>query len=201
PADRFDHALDPAYAKAAGHEQRVVGGEQLTGRLLVGEAVGGDPLNVHAGLVGDAAMDQRLVDALVAVGQLGVLPHHGDLHALGRAQDLVDHGSPGPQVGRLGLESQAAAPFVVQRPGVERQRLDIAYRAADLGDHDVVVGGEPADGALDLVGDVRDHLDRRAQVLAAPFLGDDGEIDAAGGDVVDLRQRAVDEPFVMAEVE
>ena len=42
----------------------------------------------------------------------------------------------------------------------ERQALDVADRAADLGDHDVdVVGGQAMDRRLDLVGDVRDDLD------------------------------------------
>src|SRR5207245_9658799 len=40
PADRLQHPLDAAYAKPAGDEQPVVGGEELTRRLLVGEAVG-----------------------------------------------------------------------------------------------------------------------------------------------------------------
>ena len=49
----------------------------------------------------------------------------------------------------------------------ERQALDVADGAADLGDDDVdVVGRQLADGRLDLVGDVRDDLDGLAQVLA-----------------------------------
>jgi hypothetical protein len=59
--------------------------------------------------------------------------------------------------------------------------------APDLGDHDVVTRGGAADGILDLVGDVRDHLHRRAQIFAAPLAVDDRLIDAAGGDVVLLR--------------
>ena len=41
-----------------------------------------------------------------------------------------------------------------------------------------------ADELLDRVGDVRDHLDGRAEVVAAPLLGEDLLIDAPGGDVV-----------------
>ena len=50
----------------------------------------------------------------------------------------------------------------------ERQRLDVADRAADLGDDDVHVRGlgDQLDPVLDLVGDVRDHLDGAAQVVA-----------------------------------
>src|SRR5205823_7352782 len=79
----------------------------------------------------------------------------------------------------------------------ERQRLDVAHRAADFRDHDVVIGGEAADRRLDLVGDVGDHLHGRAEVFAAPLLGDHGQVDPPGGDVVDLRQRAVDEALVV----
>ena len=49
--------------------------------------------------------------------------------------------------------------------------------------------GRVADARLDLVGDVRNHLDGRAQVLAAPLLGDHRLVDAAGGDVGLARQR------------
>src|SRR5207237_7219852 len=51
----------------------------------------------------------------------------------------------------------------------ERQRLDVADGSADLADDDVAVGGlaGAADPLLDLVGDVRDRLHGRAEVL--PF--------------------------------
>ena len=54
----------------------------------------------------------------------------------------------------------------------ERQRLDVADGAADLGDDDVggLRGGAAADARLDLVRDVRDHLHGRAEVVALPLL-------------------------------
>ena len=64
------------------------------------------------------------------------------------------------------------------------QRLDVADRAADLDDGDVDALGRVADARLDLVGDVRDDLHRRAEVLAAPLLRDDALVDAAGREVV-----------------
>ena len=54
----------------------------------------------------------------------------------------------------------------------ERQRLDVADRAADLDDEDVEALGAAQDAALDLVGDVRNHLHGRAEVLAAALLAD-----------------------------
>ena len=67
----------------------------------------------------------------------------------------------------------------------ERQRLDVADRAADLGDHevDVLRLGDQPDAVLDLVGDVRDHLDGAAEVVAAALAPDHRVVDRAGGDV------------------
>ena len=84
----------------------------------------------------------------------------------------------------------------------ERQDLDVADRAADLGDDDVdVVGGQAGDAFLDLVGDVRDHLHGLAEEVAAALLGDDGLVDRAGGGVGVALEVLVDEALVVAEVE
>ena len=66
----------------------------------------------------------------------------------------------------------------------EGQRFDVADGAADLDDGHVAVGRDLAHGVLDLVGDVGDHLDGLAEVVAAALLGDDLLVDAAGGEVV-----------------
>ena len=83
----------------------------------------------------------------------------------------------------------------------ERHRLDVADRAADLADHEIIVVIAADDEILDLVGDVRDHLHRGAEIVAAPFLLDDVLVDAAGGDVVCLVGRAAGEALVVAKVE
>ena len=55
----------------------------------------------------------------------------------------------------------------------ERQPLDVAHRAAQFGDHDVDARlVQIEDGRLDFIGDVRDHLNRAAQVFAATFFFD-----------------------------
>ena len=83
------------------------------------------------------------------------------------------------------------------------QALDVSDGAADLGDHDVDVGrvGGQRDPALDLVGDVRDHLHGRAQVLALALAADDLVVDRPGRVVRVPRQELVDEALVVAEVE
>ena len=85
----------------------------------------------------------------------------------------------------------------------ERQRLDVADRAADLGDHEVdgLALGDDQDPLLDLVGDVRDHLDGGAEVVAAALAADHRVVDRAGGDVRGPRGVLVGEALVVAEVE
>ena len=101
-------------------------------------------------------------------------------------------------------EDVAAADVVTHLAGrlEERQRLDVADGATDLGDHHV--DARPAHGedpVLDLVGDVRDHLHRVAEVLAATLLGDHARVDLAGRDVRDLAEVGVEETLVVTDVE
>ena len=56
-------------------------------------------------------------------------------------------------------------------------------------------------GGFDFVGDVRNHLHGFAEVIAAAFAGDDLLVDAAGGEIVALRELGVGEALVVAEVE
>ena len=54
---------------------------------------------------------------------------------------------------------------------------------------------------FDFVGDVRNHLDGLAEVIAAPLFGENGFVDAAGGPVVVAGKLGVREALVVAEVE
>src|SRR6266851_430632 len=83
----------------------------------------------------------------------------------------------------------------------ERQPLDIAYGAADLAQHEIEIVIAVEDEILDRVGDVRDHLDGGAEIIAAPFFGENVLVDAPGRDVVGLARRASGEPLVVTEVE
>src|SRR3546814_332491 len=62
----------------------------------------------------------------------------------------------------------------------ERQGFDVAHGAADLHQPHVVTVGGGVDAALDLVGDVRDHLDGGAQVVAGALLADHVLVDQIG---------------------
>ncbi len=83
----------------------------------------------------------------------------------------------------------------------ERQALDVAGRAADLGDEDVAVLPARVDAFLDLVRDVRDHLHGLAEVIAAPLLRDDVLVDLAGREAVESRKFPTREALVVPEVE
>ncbi len=85
----------------------------------------------------------------------------------------------------------------------ERQRLDVADRAADLGDDDVRGRDllRAPDARLDLVRDVRDDLHRRAEELTLPLLAQDRVPDRAGRVARVAREVLVDEALVVADVE
>jgi hypothetical protein len=52
----------------------------------------------------------------------------------------------------------------------ERLRFDVADRSADFDERDVVTLRRLVDAVLDLVGDVRNDLDGRAEIVAARSL-------------------------------
>src|SRR5438128_4744706 len=83
----------------------------------------------------------------------------------------------------------------------ERQPLDVTDGAADLAQHEIELVIAVEDEILDGVGDMRDHLDRSAEIIAAPLLGQDILIDAPRGDIVGLGGGTSGEALIVAEVE
>jgi len=84
----------------------------------------------------------------------------------------------------------------------EGLRFDVAYSAAHLVNDDVVIGTCHTEHALlDGVGDVRDHLNAFPEVVTAAFGLDHGRIDLTGRDVGLGAQIAIEEAFVVADVE
>src|SRR5579859_2811544 len=84
----------------------------------------------------------------------------------------------------------------------ERQRLDIAYRPADLHNHHVCpMRSYLAHRILDLVGHVRNDLDGLAQIIAAALLENDLLVDATGSEVVLAGKVSVGKTLIMAEIE
>ena len=68
----------------------------------------------------------------------------------------------------------------------KRQALDVASRAADLGDEHVDAFTALVDAVFDFVGDVRDHLHGLAEVIAPAFARDDSLINLARRQAVGL---------------
>src|SRR5579859_994 len=83
----------------------------------------------------------------------------------------------------------------------ERQALDVADRAADLAQDEILVRDVGLDEFLDGVDDVRNDLHRGAQILAAALAPDHGRIDPAGRDAVAAPGRDAGVALVMAEIE
>src|SRR3989442_140354 len=85
----------------------------------------------------------------------------------------------------------------------ERQRFDVAHRAANFDNHHVcfAVNRDRANPFLNFIGDVRNNLNRLAEIIAAALFLDYREIYSPGGPVVGLRQMRVREALVMAKIE
>jgi hypothetical protein len=83
----------------------------------------------------------------------------------------------------------------------EGEALDVARRAADLGDEHVHVLAAGVDALLDLVGDVRDHLHGLAEIHPAPLLLDDALVDLARAQAVQAGKFPAREALVVAQVE
>src|SRR5690606_27886268 len=130
----------------------------------------------------------------------------GGHRVLGRLGLLLAGGTHERHERDVDEEDVAAAQLMAQLPRrfEEGLRLDVADRAADLGDDHVgagFLGRLQAHAALDLVGDVRDDLHRVAEVFAPPLARDHLRVDLAGGDVGRLRQVDVEETLIVTDVE
>jgi hypothetical protein len=112
--------------------------------------------------------------------------------------------------GDVNLEEIAlsSSPLQLSHRLDERRALDIADCASQLNDTHIrhLLGvidrnpGNPLNPVLDCIRQVRNHLDRLADVLASTLLLDDVLVDLACGDVVLARERDVEVAFIVAKV-
>ena len=81
--------------------------------------------------------------------------------------------------------------------------LDVADGSANLGNHEVIVIllAEQLHVALDLVGDVRHHLDGLAEIVATTFLVNDCLIDTTCGERIRFCSLNAGESLVVSEVQ
>ena len=168
---------------------------------------GHDPLERDVAQLGDLLFqpgrDGPVAPAHDRVGLDAPAAQLGD-GVLRRLRLLLSRRADVRHEGDVHVEDVLPADLVAELPDrfEEREDLDVADGAADLGDHHVdVVVGERVDARLDLVGDVRDDLHGLAEVLAPPFLGEHRLVDRTGRGVGPAGQRDVDEALVVPEVE
>ena len=83
----------------------------------------------------------------------------------------------------------------------EGKRFNVADGAADFDNHNVDAFGDFLDSGLNFVGNVRDHLDGFAEVIAAALFGEDGFVDAAGGPIIVAGKLGVSEALIVAKVQ
>ena len=83
----------------------------------------------------------------------------------------------------------------------KRQRFDVAHRAADFHDNHVGVAGNGPHRVLYLVGNVRDNLNRLAQIIAAPLFVNHRLINAPARPIVFLGQLRVGKTLVVAQIQ
>ena len=103
----------------------------------------------------------------------------------------------------MDIERAVAPDFIAELADrlEERQALDVANRAADLDEDEILVPEIGLDEFLDGVGDMRDDLHGGAEILAAALAPDHRRIDAPGGDAVRPPGGDASEALVMAEIE
>ena len=83
----------------------------------------------------------------------------------------------------------------------ERQRFDVADRAADFAQHEVDIIDSIQRKRLDGIGDMRNDLHRCPEIIAFPFPRDDLAVDTPGGDIVRLTGGDAGEPLIMTKIE
>ena len=173
-----------------------------------GVFAGEHAIHVHVGERGDLGA-HVVVDVVVAA-------QHDDVGLDAEAPQLLDgvlRGLGLHLVGRrdIGHERDVdvadvlgAGILLVLADGLdERLALDVADRAAELGDDHVGVRLllDAAELGLDGVRHMRDDLHRAAEEVAAALARDEVLVDGARGEVGVAREVLVDEALVMAEVE
>ncbi len=83
----------------------------------------------------------------------------------------------------------------------EGLRLDVTDGAADFHQRHVGIASALDDAALDLVGDMRNDLNGRAQIITPTLAAQYVLVDASGSEVVVLGHARADEPLVVAQVQ
>src|SRR5690349_8332753 len=104
-ADRLDLPLDSPLAEPARHQNAIVAREQPL-RPFALDLLALDAADPHLGVVRDARMVERFVDALVGVLVLGVFADDRDADLLLRVAEAMEQVAPVVELERPGIEPQ-----------------------------------------------------------------------------------------------
>jgi len=112
-ADGLEHAFDAARAEAAGHKDAVVFGEEF---LAAGpdEVLGLDPLEIDLEAMGEGAVEEGFLEALVGVFVFDVLADEGDVDLIDGVLHAVEHVEPAGHVGGFCLEVEEVEDLLVE---------------------------------------------------------------------------------------
>ena len=71
-----------------------------------------------------------------------------------------------------------------------RKRFDIPYRSTNFSDDNIVFTRffQQTDPSLDLIGNMRDNLDRFPEIRPSPLLLYDGQVNSSGRNIICLRR-------------
>src|SRR5262245_9779474 len=120
--DGADHSRNPALAEAARNQYRIDVAQEVFPAVAGHEVLALDPAEVDAQVVGEAAVYQRLVEALVRIFELDVFADDSDGHRFARAAHPIDERVPLPQVGIAERQSEYVDDQLVEALVVEDQR-------------------------------------------------------------------------------
>ena len=189
---------DPIEPFGGEHERDLVDGRHVLG--------GDDRFFVDVAEQRDLALDVRVEEAIGPAQQDVRLNADRSQIAdavLRRLRLQLAGGADERNERQMNVERVVAADVLTElTDGLEEgQALDVADRAADFDEHDVGVPRHAADRVLDFIGDVRDHLHRAAEIIAAAFLLNDALVNLARRPVRVLRRDGVRESLVVTEIE
>src|SRR6516165_12369558 len=103
--DGVQHAVDAAPAETPRNQDAVVG-IQLALPAFAGHALGLDPMYVDFEFMGEAAVQQRLFQALIRILVLDVFADQPDGHEVARVLHAGEHGVPAAEIARRRIHVQ-----------------------------------------------------------------------------------------------
>ena len=164
----------PRAPEAAGHQDAVDAG-QMRDRVFLLENLGIDPAQFDPGVVGDAAVGQRLLERFIGILQAGIFAGDGDRHLAFRPDHPVDDAHPLAQLRLSFIEPEIAADRGIEALAMQLQRHIVDGFGVERLDHPV--GGD--------VAEQRDLAPRRLRDFPVAAAQQDVRLDAEAEQFLD----------------